>query len=1024
MWKKLSIIWLASCFLCSFAADKDIDPVLKGKGFEDIRAAASKHDIYSEEDYALGKKLIARMKEMALNRKPALSVPCPVMEGIVYRYARLYYTENSWYDRQLFASRMLWNKSSSPFKKASVVKTMEILKDYGAGLSFFYNPSLYKLLCEAAKGNSDFKLLPTLFLNRRPELPADSLKRIAESPNSLKIDGKAVILSYACDRGLSPKQFAEYVEKLKKDHGRDDFTIVTEFTENCHRKNCGWIYGKPNWPSVHYRKTGKVSARHMLFFFDVLTEYLKNGGGIDLAVYAGEHDFTMSYRTFDELLLPLCGAACAQEGFNGKKLLTLQIMNGYAAVNGAQTLSSDGTLTARKYLELCRKYKVDIPMGFEWDELNELTNWEPTVSRPMAMQRIFKYYMEKEPAPLKGDDTDIPNFIISHRRQLPLGNKMLIEVLNIPDGVNKGKYSCKLELLDQDKKIIWSSDKWEFDAEKLKDMRFELLTEKFASAALAAPRLTVEYNGKTSVYGDGLPCTVLRAGVCTDASWFSTPLRNILKIQGGISLNEKRKITPAATEFTLDVDVKSPEKITSAEAVQNSMAIFSYDLANEYLQNDSNRFLYRINYRYINDPYKQVVNIQPEVKNAPSLIGFSYNHRPTQKAEQFQGKIPSFKLINGVMIAYQLFSIDKQDIEKAVLSFSGRREKGPTNGAELKLDVALKNIGETGVFSHVFEDGLAITVERHYLSAHLPLPLNVTELKFSAPVISDTQNSVIMARLISEKGKIYWSYGTLASKNNTDTTEKNISTYCDWRGTVKFPVKNDRLVEINYDFTPANGQLLYCNAGREFFAQAGSFTSTAISCEAELGSWHTIPFILMSREKGKLNNPAPTWVKEKDNSWALDFDGKSGNFLAFPGSVISQCCGFALTMDIMPRELEREQMIFRQYGPAYQTGFCIINRNGKVVVTFRYRDPCKEESGEKIFDTELKLKADTYQQLRMSYDGRNLTIAVDDDQQVIPCTGIPYWSTPSNFGGDISKNGKGQPSFFNGRLKSFKVERL
>ena len=154
------------------------------------------------------------------------------------------------------------------------------------------------------------------------------------------------------------------------------------------------------------------------------------------------------------------------------------------------------------------------------------------------------------------------------------------------------------------------------------------------------------------------------------------------------------------------------------------------------------------------------------------------------------------------------------------------------------------------------------------------------------------------------------------------------------------------------------------------------------------------------------------------------FDGKSGNFLAFPGSVISQRCGFALTMDIMPRELEREQMIFRQYGPAYQTGFCIINRNGKVVVTFRYRDPCKEESGEKIFDPELKLKADTYQQLRMSYDGRNLTIAVDDAQKVIPCTGIPYWSTPSNFGGDISKNGKGQPSFFNGRLKSFKVERL
>ena len=122
MCKKLSIIWLTCCFLCSFAADTDIDPVLKGKCFEDIRKEAAKYKIYSDEDYALGKKLITRMKEMALNRKPALAKPYPVMEGIIYRFGRLYYTENSWYDRQLFANRMLWNKSSSPFKKKSVEK--------------------------------------------------------------------------------------------------------------------------------------------------------------------------------------------------------------------------------------------------------------------------------------------------------------------------------------------------------------------------------------------------------------------------------------------------------------------------------------------------------------------------------------------------------------------------------------------------------------------------------------------------------------------------------------------------------------------------------------------------------------------------------------------------------------------------------------------------------------------------------------------------------------------------------------
>ena len=126
------------------------------------------------------------------------------------------------------------------------------------------------MLYACAEKIPGFKIVPAFFLNRKPNQTKKFFDTIRKSPAALKVNGKAVLLSYGCDRSLSPKQFKEHVEKLKKISGKDDFMLVAEFTENCHRKNCGWNYKELNWPSIHYLKTGKISAKHMLYFFDLL----------------------------------------------------------------------------------------------------------------------------------------------------------------------------------------------------------------------------------------------------------------------------------------------------------------------------------------------------------------------------------------------------------------------------------------------------------------------------------------------------------------------------------------------------------------------------------------------------------------------------------------------------------------------------------------------------------------------------------------------------------------------------------
>ena len=92
-------------------------PLSGAECFPEIRKEAAKCEIYSDKDYELGAKLIKQMKKMALERKPVLEKPHTMMEGIIYRYARLYHTENSWFDRQLFVDRTLWEKST-PQKEA------------------------------------------------------------------------------------------------------------------------------------------------------------------------------------------------------------------------------------------------------------------------------------------------------------------------------------------------------------------------------------------------------------------------------------------------------------------------------------------------------------------------------------------------------------------------------------------------------------------------------------------------------------------------------------------------------------------------------------------------------------------------------------------------------------------------------------------------------------------------------------------------------------------------------------------
>src|SRR5690606_8290842 len=137
----------------------------------------------------------------------------------------------------------------------------------------------------------------------------------------------------------------------------------------------------------------------------------------------------------------------------------------------------------------------------------------------------------------------------------------------------------------------------------------------------------------------------------------------------------------------------------------------------------------------------------------------------------------------------------------------------------------------------------------------------------------------------------------------------------------------------------------------------------------------SIPFYLYSNNIFKgADKPAPEWTQLEDGQWALDFDGKRGNFLALPNIVIPQRAGFTVEFDIKPRQVKPEQVLFANEAYSFGT-FNLSVKDGKFQIRFTRRTPGRPDLPSysvKDFKTNIPLVADKWQKVVLSYDEAKL----------------------------------------------------
>lgn len=999
--------------------------------FRKIRNEVKKVTPHSEQDYLLGQKLLKEIRIMAKTRKRALPKPILMAESLSAA-GRMYVTDHLYSDRQLFAARDMWSPESSQFKVISHKKTFELMEKSGfdSCTSFLYGErgGRYLETFPAVKPNITF--IPNLVpAGLEGKLDKNMLRKAAKCPHTLMINGKMVVASYSSLDVPGTEKFIKTVEKMAG--------IPISFLYNH-----GTLRGLPD-PFESYAINNKVSAFLLLKWFDFLTDILKTADGIEYSNRLTEKDGTLCARYYDEVVLPLFAAVCAQKNYNGKKYFCLQAAWGYNNFSAKQRLSHNGTKTIRSFMELAAKHKVDFIKAFEWDEYNEDTHFQPTVNKPMAMMRLLSYLANVrlkggKPTPFKGDDLSLPNMIISQRKEIAAGPDFELELLQVPDSEKMDPIKATLEVLNEEGKLVKRSPLLTFKRGELKEYTLRIPADNYINSYLLRPRLTVEYQGKKRIIEEGLPFTKVSLTETPQKTWFSTPLRNILfpvksNVQFGKVASLGKGTLPERIHLPVSAALSFKEALNSVEVVQNGRDNrYAYDPHNEFLQNDPSRVnLLFSAFRLENGPHIRFQG-KVEIKNAPSAVWFAPPPDPKYKwlslphvkqkiYKASEKKDITLRMLSSWLHA-RLYSLKKSEMDKAVFSIRGKILRGPGKGSEIAWELPLKELAGSGIKNEILPFNLQFALEIPQRMNILPLPLNRKEVQFKTKLYTGYPNGVFAVRAVSRSGKVYWSKPHIV-KAPVKGKLGTIVNYHDDKGPQIRKVDSGRIPHIKYRFEPSiAGKLLTTEEGRQFYGNAGGYPSIGTGYEGLMCALFSIPRSFRHFRKTDGTQPcSPNWVREKDGKWSLDFTGK-GEFIIFPPTVFPQRCGYTVKMEFFPRQVWKDQVYFTHEETSKINGFRVRTEDERLVIDF-YRRQAKGLPRESttLFKTNLTPLGNKWNTLTFQWDIKSVKITLNGKSESFATTGIGCFIACGGFGGAGSRSKNGTQQYFNGKLRSFEV---
>ncbi|NUP99277.1 MAG: hypothetical protein HUU35_05415, partial [Armatimonadetes bacterium] len=829
-----------------------------------------------------------------------------------------------------------------------------------------------------SSGQASFVVMPRLGVSRDITWLDRTLKAALASPHTFRVGGKVLCGGYSSDR-LPPAEIAAMLKDLRAIHG-DTFLFCGEFD-----RPFGLAFEE-------HRRQGQVSAATTEQVRATLRSYLEVADGLFL--------FPSMYRTperrFDadfyrNYTIPVVRGILAEEPYR-EKYLGAGAVTGYFNFMTGSTLSEDGTKTLRRSFEAAVSASPDFIDLPEWDELNEHTCLEPTITNSFSTQRIIKYYQHVQsaepPQPNPGDDLTIPNLVVSYRKALTLGEKLEIELLNVPDGQGQ-PYRVQVALLDPAGQTVCELPAEDLAADVLADVTWSVATETLAGHLLLRPRVSVTTAaGPRRTFDEGLMHVTLRPTANYDYKWVRQPLRDVCR--------PSQAVFEAQSEgngaYRLSGRYAGDEPLAFLEVLENGDEVYGVDVSNEY-PDRRDTLLLDVTMRAMREhrPFQGKLSIE----GATATI-----HTPTDGRYYFnRGNALEINFWLNVWPRGGLLSLPRTAAEGAtlVLDFNLFKHRIP-----------VAKVLPHGVYSETLPDGITITLEDYRRLPDVTPHVGRPEASFDFRLTPRQADSVLWMRAITQSGRLYRS-APLRLAPSVSGRAVSLDVFSETAGRpTKVQVEEASIPSLEYRLEPANGSLFITASGRTFWGHLGGREIDATGVGGGEAGGMGDPFRSGEAYPKEARHTAPRYVVENGRP-CLEFDGL-GNYVVFPREVTPRRGAWTLDLEILPTS-PKKQVLFCHHGH-YRGSVCIYLENGEI-----HSDYTDHMLTTTVQRPGLKLPLGEWSQVRVSYNLATITYTVNGRQsEPLPAPGPGLYLGSSVFGG-LGSGGE----YFQGRLRALRM---
>ena len=905
---------------------------------------------------------------------------------------------DEWYDRPLIVNSN-WRKEKSGVK-ASWNKEADWIRMYEiAGITLLGNAysSFFHDMLKASKQAdfSGFSLMAGVGVSRgmfnrktasgerRYQRFLRNVREAAGSDKVLRIDGKIPLFNYG---GFSDSDLLMIRKEMKK----RKLAEVHLFT--------------PLWLNVYseYNSTGKLSEKTLEKIEKQIRERLDLYDGVNFTNLSYKRNLNgddvlakVFYPELDKKYLAPLFAKIWSDPKYRHKLLGFNVDHGYIGdIDNGVVQAEQGTSVLRRQLDTQLLFNPDIISMAEWNEVNENTSFQPTLTNSKSIMRIMRYYARfvkgLKPAPLAGDDLSLPDLIVSVRWGLQAGEEYRIELLNVPDTPEEGKYQVKLLLTDENGRVLRRMPADSFRQNKLTSVTYKVgIKPLFSKVRAILPVLEINYKGKKFTFKPAV-YTRLFASTPNNAKELRLPLRDQYvpeKFQWRFSGSEKGV-------FAVSAVLSGKEKLHSMELLDGKFPVLSAWNDREF---DQSRYYWVTvrNHRRIEGSYP----LKIRVKNSPEFIWRPWG-RPYCATPELEKKSDHWFVQEKCLFWHSgpagILGIPKKDKNAVIECVIG-------DFPAIRLSLA-KLIREK---YWTEEPGNCIMTEfelRPELIDH-PAPLGSKEVRLSGMFESKANDPALTILAVTESGKIFRSAPRFFKKIKKCIP---LDVFDERAGkAVKVNVPDFQVPEIVYEFDSARGNKLESALAREFTATLGGGTSRGMALRFG-----------MNFPAGQ-KRMAPVWTKD-GKSDVLKFG--NGTYLHFPSGIFPNG---AFTLQMRFKTLSSADQWLFHNGFSRQAGIGAAIIGGKLFCSYASGSTGFGHSLNRL-PTTLKVVPGVWHNLEIAYDLNNMQIKLDGEKIVFPFKLRPAWTAPSLFGCTFNFPGSGagfaKPQPFDGFLSKLRIK--